>query len=266
MDNAPGPALTGPSVNEPSWHDSDAFWEVMEAALFSPARLSVAAADIDAAIRLLKLTEGAHVLDMCTGPGRHAIELARRGFRVTGVDRTRRYLERARLYADQAGVSVEFVEGDMRRFVRPSAFDIAINMYTSFGYFLDERENTQAARNLARSLRPGGTALFELVGREVVAATFRERWWEELEDGICLEERKIAADWEWIESRWILIRGGKKQEFQLKHWLYSGSELRKLLLDAGFADVRLYGALDGRPYDRDAKRLVAVAQTPSRAG
>ena len=67
-----------------------------------------------------------------------ALELARRGFRVTGVDRTRLYLERAARRAREEGLEVELVREDMRRFRRPEAFAAAVNLFTSFGYFDDD--------------------------------------------------------------------------------------------------------------------------------
>jgi len=54
------------------------------------------------------------VLELACGPGRHALEFARRGYRVTGVDRTARYLETAREKAGEEGLDVEWVEADMR--------------------------------------------------------------------------------------------------------------------------------------------------------
>jgi SAM-dependent methyltransferase len=200
------------------------------------------------------------VLDLGTGAGRHAIELARRGFRVTGVDRTERYLGRARVAAAAAGVAVELVAEDMRRFARPQAFDAALNLFTSFGYFDDAGDDLSVARNLCESLVPGGAALFELMGKEVLAGIFRERDWHELVDGFLLEERRVSEGWSGLDLRWVVVRAGTARELRLRHRLYSGAELRALLREAGFASVDLYGSLAGGPYDRSATRLVAVAR------
>jgi ubiquinone/menaquinone biosynthesis C-methylase UbiE len=63
--------------------------------------------------------------------------LRKKGFRVTGVDRTAFLLEKARMRAAVAQVEISWVLQDMREFVRPDAFDPIISMSTSFGYFED---------------------------------------------------------------------------------------------------------------------------------
>jgi hypothetical protein len=70
----------------------------------------------------------------------------------------------------------------------------------------------------------------------------------------------VTDDWTRVENQAILIRDGRVREFQLRLTVYSGLELRDKLLQAGFATVELHGGLDGRPYDLDAARLVAVAR------
>jgi SAM-dependent methyltransferase len=209
------------------------------------------------------------VLDMPCGPGRHSLELARRGFRVTGVDRTVAYLDTARQKAAAEGLDgvaqVEWIKADMRDFRLPERFDAAINLFTSFGYFEDPAEDRQVAANFFASLRPGGRLLMDMMGKEVLARVFREQDWEEEEDGtLFLEERKITRNWGWIENRWIAIRGERRVEFRLGHRLYSAVELTALLTEVGFIDLSVYGSLAGDPYDHTARRLVVLAHKPER--
>jgi 2-polyprenyl-3-methyl-5-hydroxy-6-metoxy-1,4-benzoquinol methylase len=70
------------------------------------------------------------VLDLCCGPGRHAVELARRGFQVTGVDACGFLLDRAAEHAARANLTADWVKQDMRRLLRPEAFDLACNLFT----------------------------------------------------------------------------------------------------------------------------------------
>ena len=201
------------------------------------------------------------MLDLCCGVGRHSLEFARRGYTVTGVDRTTAYLHTARDAADAEDLAVEWIEADAREFQRPGAFDLTINMYTSFGYFEDPAEDRRVAEKIVRSLKPGGALVMDLMGKERLARIFTPRKWDELPDGsLFLQEREIRDDWTWIENRWILIRDGERREFTLGHRLYDGAGLRTLLLNSGFESVALYGDLDGAPYDNDARRLIAVAR------
>ena len=242
-----------------AWHEQDDFWETVP--LFGPERMEMAPQEVDQIISLLGLQPGAPILDLCCGVGRHSLEFARRGYSVTGVDRTAAYLQTARDAAGIEGLVVEWVEADAREFQRPGAFDLAINLYTSFGYFEDPAEDRRVAENLFRSLKPGGSLVMDLMGKERLARIFNPRSWDELPDGsLFLQERKIRDDWTWIENRWILVRDGQQREFTLGHRLYDGAGLRTLLLDSGFESVTLHGDLDGTPYDNDARRLVAVAR------
>jgi SAM-dependent methyltransferase len=214
---------------------------------------------VEEMVTLLGLSPGARVLDLCYGVGRHSLEFARRGFQVTGVDRTATYLQEARRRAAEEGLGMEFVQEDMRTFVRPGAFDAVINYFTSFGYFESDEDERQVLANAHRSLRPSGVLLMEMMGKEILARVFSERGWHEEDGMLILEERKLASDWSSIHNRWIIIRDGDRREVTLTVRQYSASELCWLLREAGFAAVDVYGDLRGAPYDMGAKRLVLVA-------
>src|SRR5512137_20331 len=105
------------------WFEDDAFWAAFRPSMFSEERWQMAAGEAEPLAKLLELKPGARVLDLCCGPGRFSIELARRGYRVAGVDRTVLYLNEAIKRARRQKLDVEFVRSDMRQFVRPGAFD-----------------------------------------------------------------------------------------------------------------------------------------------
>jgi SAM-dependent methyltransferase len=228
--------------------------------MFTQRRWEDAPAEVEQVVALLGIKPGAHVLDLCCGVGRHSLELARRGFQVTGVDRTRLYLDRASKQAEAEGLKVEFVQSDMRDFCRPDAFDAVVNLFTSFGYFEDPEDDRQVALNMCRSLKVGGVFLIEMLGKEVLARIFRERDWHEENGVLILEERKVSKNWSWIENRWIIFADSNRTELNLSHRIYSATELASLLTECGFTHVDAYGDLEGRAYDHLARRLVVVAR------
>jgi SAM-dependent methyltransferase len=242
------------------WHEDERFWDDLAPFMSTRERWDATPAEVDGMLSLLALQPGAAVLDLCCGPGRHSIELARCGFRVTGVDRTQPYLEEARRRAAQAELVVEFVQDDMRRFHRPNAFDCAIMMNTSFGYFRDVEANQQVLDNVSRSLGDSGVLMIETMGKEVLARIFQERGWQESGDAFILQERRAVNDWRWMEGRWIMLRGGERREFKVTHWIYSAAELADMLTACGFHTVNAYGDVEGHPYDHTARRLVVVAR------
>lgn len=86
---------------ERTWHEDDAFWHTFAPWMFHPERWQRAPDEVDGLIAVLGLGAGAAVLDLCCGPGRHSVELARRDCRVTGMDRTQEFLQKARELAER---------------------------------------------------------------------------------------------------------------------------------------------------------------------
>lgn len=244
----------------PAWFEDAAFWDAVAPLLFDESRLAVTPAEVDGLLDLLGAPDGATVLDLCCGVGRHALELARRGFAVTGVDRTASLLAAAGDSAMKESLNIEWVEADMREFRRPGTFDAAVNLFSSFGYFPDPDDDRRVVLQVLDSLRPEGVFLIDTMGREVIARDFVERDWRRIGDRLLIERRRIRDGWDWLDNEWTVVHGERRYECRWGIRLYSGSGLRDLLLDAGFSRVDLFGSLFGAPYDPEADRLVAVAR------
>jgi SAM-dependent methyltransferase len=254
--------MTMKTARKREWFDDDRFWRDLFPFMFPETRFAAAVRQVGQALKLAK-PRGKSALDLCCGPGRYSIALARRRFAVTGVDRTAYLLAEARRRARAARVKIEWVQADMRDFVRPGAFDLVLNMFTSFGYFDDKREDLGVLRNILASLRAGGVFLIDVVGKEQLARIFQPTTSEELPGGARLVQRhEVSDDWTRIRNEWILIRRGRARIFKFHHTIYSGQELRDRMEQAGFTDVRLYGDFGGSDYDRNALRLIAVGRKP----
>jgi SAM-dependent methyltransferase len=242
-----------------AWHEQDSFWKNVEPVLFRQQRISNAANEIDKIILLLKLKSGCRILDLCCGVGRHSLELARRGFSVTGVDITQRYLKKAKAQAKKERLETEFILEDMRKFGRKNKFDAVINLFTSFGFFENQKEDYKVARNAYRSLKNGGVFLMDLIGKEILARSFRPRDWFESDGILLLQESTLYDDWSRVSSKWILIKDGRQKVEEIDLRLYAASELKSLLIECGFKRIEVFGNLAGDPYDNKASRLVAAA-------
>jgi SAM-dependent methyltransferase len=247
-----------------SWFEDEHLWESTYPFMFPEEKFTSAEAEVG---ELQNLTGSPfhRVLDLCCGPGRHSIPLARLGAEVTAVDRSPFLLEKARSRAGLENLHIEWIQEDMRSFVRPDEFDLVINLFTSFGYFGDVEEDLTVLRNVFRSLVPGGFFVIDLMGKEIIARGFAPSSVEKRPDGsILVQTREITDDWYRIQSHWLLIRDHQVTEIRFDHALYSGLELADLLKEADFERVKLFGSLQGTPYDLNAKRLVAVARKPER--
>jgi SAM-dependent methyltransferase len=242
------------------WFESEDFWRDFYPYMFSEERFAAAKDEVSRILALTQCSAG-RVLDLCCGPGRHAVEFALHGFQVTGVDRSKFLLERAREHASQSDATIEWITDDMRNFVRPDAFDLACNLFTSFGYFENEEDDLKVLGNIHRSLKQGGALVLELIGKERLARTWQNTISTQLPDGSLLVQRpQLRNDWTRIYSDWILIKDGHSRSFGFEHTIYSGREIKDRLLLCGFEQVQLFGDLMGSPYGLDALRLVAVAR------
>ena len=209
--------------------------------------------------RLLGLRPGQHVLDVPCGTGRIAIQLAAMGIQVTGVDLSAAYLERARSDAKRAGVSVRFLNGDMRAIECDRELDAAFNWFGSFGYF-SERENLAFARRVQRALRPGARFLVEALNKPWLLRQHRPEW-RETHGGVQIVSRwSFDARTSRMRDRWTLSKGARVEEHRISVRLFSGPELRRLLLAAGFAEVALYGYPPVGKLGARSRRLIAVAR------
>ncbi len=108
-------------------------------------------------VKLLELPPGAAVLDLACGWGRHSVELARRGYTVTGLDWSPTLLGHARRRARRAGVDVEWVQGDMRELPWTGRFDVVLSLFSSLGYFLSDDEDLRVLRSSGRHFAQVGT-------------------------------------------------------------------------------------------------------------
>jgi len=243
-----------------NWFEDERFWQDFYPYMFDEKRFQSAPLQVEKILTLIEFT-GTDVLDLCCGPARHSVVLAKHGCHVTGVDRSKFLLSKAAEHANMESASVEFVCDDMRDFVRPDSFDLALNLFTSFGYFEDKDDDLRVLQNIHTSLRKNGALLIDVVAKEVVAKTLQPTTSQLQQDGTLLVERhEIRDDWTRIRNEWILIKDGATNHHHFEHTLYSGEELRNRMLQAGFSNVRLFGSLDGSPFDINASRLVATGR------
>jgi len=217
-------------------------------------------------IQTLHLAPGLDVLDLCCGDGRHAIELARRGYRVTGLDLSEVLLERARERGRTLGLTVEFIHSDMREIPHHQAFDLLVSFFTSFGYFQHDAENEQVLRAIARALRPAGRFLMDYLNREYVLRTLVRHDRRE-QDGLLIEqERWVTGEPDHpgssvrINKRVIVTEGGVSRTYEESVRMYTLAELTVMAERAELVVTHTFGEFDGRAFDAGTPRLILVGQ------
>ena len=227
----------------------------------SPAALARAPAEARFVMRAMKLKKGDRLLDLCCGPARHALLLAGKGLAVTGYDFSAEYLKEAAAKAEKAKVKIRFLRGDMRALKFSGEFDAAINLFTSFGYFLKFSDDLKTLKGAARALKPGGLFMLDIIHGDYVRNNFSPKNWAKLEDGsYCLEHLKLTKDG--ALNSWTVIRNGKALERRFFSRLYSRARISAALRKAGLVPLKFWGSFNGAPLTSKTNRLIALARKP----
>ncbi len=241
-----------------SWWSEQEFWEDMFDFIFPPEHLALGEPLAAKAIALLGLAPRSDVLDLGCGPGRVAIPLARRGLRVLGIDAQPGYLARARAWAERERVEVDLRLGDMAALELERAFDAVVCAFTSFGYFAERRQDLRVLERAHRALRPGGRLLLETAHRDGVVRLLPVQE-ARLADGRAFRSvPRFDPISGILELTWTVASPAGTRSFRTRLRPYSGTELREMLAEAGFRDLRFLGDLDGSPPSLDSYTIVAV--------
>jgi SAM-dependent methyltransferase len=242
----------------PDWYDGFFEGDWLDLLTLRGAPEERAAQEVDFVVEQLRLEPGARVLDVACGHARHSLELARRGMRVTGTDLSPRSLAVARETADAEGLDVELRELDMRELEYDGEFDAALSIFTSFGYFQAEEENQWVLVCVARALRPGGAFLIDVVNPVAIFRSYRDFWWEALDDGVLFLQQH---EYDLLSGRnraaWTFVRpDGTRSDLRHSLRMYTPVELRTMLERAGLAVDGAWGGFGGEELGLDTRRLI----------
>jgi len=219
-------------------------------------------AEAEFVIDAMGLSPGAQLLDVGCGYGRHAMELAARGFHVVGLDLSTPLLVRGGEEAHRRGLTINFIRGDMRELDFEAQFDGAYCLFSTFGYF-DEETNKKTVANIARALRPGGRLLIEILNRDYVIADLPTRVWWEGDGCVVLEEVELNYFTSRIQvNRSVVFDDGRQLEQLISVRAYSLHEVGKLLHGAGLRVLEVSGAYHtrGRFFGNQSRHIIVLAE------
>jgi len=213
-------------------------------------------AEADFLEKTLELTPGARVLDVPCGHGRHSLELARRGYRVTGLDIS----EDALRLAQAQPSTVDWIQGDMRKLNRNAEFDAAFCFGNSFGY-LDHAAAPAFVRAVAAALKPGGRLAIETgMAAESILPNLQPRGWYQLGDILMLSERRYVPEDSRLDIDYTFIRANRVETRPSASYVFTVAELRRMLSGAGFSGLTMFSSAAGEPYKLGSPRLILVGE------
>jgi SAM-dependent methyltransferase len=213
---------------------------------------------------------GDRVLDLCCGSGRHALNLAKNGFTVTGVDISPAAIQHAIELAEKMGLKnrTEFLVGDARKvsklLVEKGSFEAIISMWTSIGYY-DDATDRSIVRQLNKLASSEGILVLDVANRDYMIAHYQPSSTDVFDDYELHEKRKLDLEKSRVYDTWEFYQ---KDGEQLKHVVtipiysraYSLHELVRLFEREGWNYCGSYGSFDLEPVAVDTPRIIIVGK------
>lgn len=211
-----------------------------------------------------------NILDLGCGTGNHALPLAKRGYRITGLDRSAAQLAIARRKAREAGLPIRFLRADMTSFDLGRSFDAAVCMFGAFGYLTRATDVLRCLGSLRRHLGPGSVFVFEFWHTPAVRPSpdWIHKKGPEYEL-IRLAKGRFDARRHFlsIDFLFLVFKGARiLNRFSETHTIrtYTVPEMRRLLARGGFDLLAAYGGTNlkksFRPPSPSTFRVMAVAR------
>lgn len=206
--------------------------------------------------KIMGLPKKAEILDIPCGNGRHAVELAARGYVLTGVDISDEFLAEAKAKSS----TVRWIRNDMCRIDWTGGFDGAFCFGNSFGY-LKFPDMTAFLHNVSRALKPGGPFVIETgMAAESILPNLKPREWFQVDDILLAFSNFYHADKSCLETEYTFVKGGKTEMRRSFHWVYTVAEIGRMLEAAGFRTEMHYGSVDEHPFECGFRRLFILAR------
>jgi SAM-dependent methyltransferase len=237
------------------WFDSPLYEK-----LYSNRDETDAASLADLIEEVIPASDYRNILDLGCGRGRHSITLAQRGYQVTGIDLSKKAIKKAKRIAGQKNLkNVDFLVRDMRDPL-PKQFDAIVNLFTTFGYFLEDEENRRVLRNTNKMLKQGGVLFLDYLNPHYVEknlvpsesgmyGNLTYNVTREINDGMVFKTIQFSDD--------SLDEPVKYRE-RVK--LYDLEWFRDVLTESDYTIVETYGNYEGTPFLVESPRMIIVAK------
>jgi SAM-dependent methyltransferase len=200
-------------------------------------------------INTLKPLKSHSILDLACGEGRHCMLFQKRGFRITGIDLSKNLIKSGRIKYPELDLRV----GDMRHI--KGAYDIILSLFTSFGYFEKDRDNSAVFHSISHALNPGGWFWIDYLNPGYVKETLVPENTLELKDGVIVDEKR-CIDHNTIVKIITFHEPGGEKKYQERVKLYTKDNLGMMMSRSCIQPGGAFGDYNGNPWSPGSPRTI----------
>lgn len=219
--------------------------------------------EVDFIEKILKLPQGSEILDLCGGYGRHGIPLAKKGLKVYLLDLNKDFLKKAKEEAKKQKVKIQTIHSDLRKIPFSNKFDAVINVFNSFGYLENDRENEKVIEAVVKSLEPNGLFLIDIINGDWLKNNSRSKSQRRTGNLLITECVKFNPKTKKniVSLKIINTKNHKIQYASQTLRLYTFNDLKKLLTDNGLKIVKKYGGFNEERFlSKFSKRIILLTK------
>lgn len=210
-------------------------------------------------LKNISIPNGGKVLDMACGAGRHSIIFAQHGYNVTAVDLSENLLKVAKRSAEEANVKVNFINADLRDFCVEGIYDLAINLFTSFGYFDSDEENFAMFKDAFHHLNDNGFFVLDYFNSTFLKNNLVIKSEDEIPNGKIIQQRKIEGNR--VIKDILICKNGEEKKYHESVRMYDSLELTDKVRQIGFDIVKIFGDFEGNDFDKEkSQRIIIIAK------
>jgi len=211
---------------------------------------------IDNLTAFLKPPLHSRILDIACGRGRHAVYLNKKGFDVTGIDLSEQSIKYAKQFEQKY---LHFFVHDMRKLGYINYYDIALNLFTSFGYFDTEKDHVNALKSFRKSIKEDGTVVIDYFNTQKILHNLTHRETKTVE-GIDFELRKFVAEGKIIKHI-NFEHKSKHYAFEERVQAFTLQDFERMFEKSGLAIVNTFGSYNLEAFDvNQSDRLILVCK------
>jgi SAM-dependent methyltransferase len=208
----------------------------------------------------LPLKPGQKVLDLGSGYGRNAIEIAKKQLDVYCLDLSPVLIKMARELSIEKQIDMNFMRADMRYLPLKQNFDVVVSLFTSFGYFENELENINVLKNVKNVLKPNGKFLLDYLNVKHTLLNLVPRDQQERDGFTVIQKRHFDDSTERIKKRIIINGKAGERVYNESVRAYGVAEMATMFAEVGLKCLATFGDYSGKPYSPDSPRLIMIGQ------